>query len=88
MTLEFGAPKALWLLSLLPVVWFAGRAGVRPGTWSSIARLLLLSSLIAALAQPVLRRPATRTALVYLVDASHSVSTRALDSGGASQSMR
>lgn len=81
MTLEFGTPGLLWLFALLPLVWLAGYVGVRarPRAWYSVARLLLLACLIAALAQPVLSVRASRIAVVYLVDASHSVSTRALD---------
>src|SRR3954453_15146054 len=81
MTFDFGASRWLWLLTLLPVVWLAGRAGLplRDRPWSSLARLLVLVFLIGALAQPELSIPATRTALVYLVDGSHSVSGRAMD---------
>jgi len=81
MTLEFGAPRVLWLLALLPLIWLAGNAGLRlrPRTWSTTGRLLLLVALVGALAQPTLSLPATRTAMVYLVDGSQSVSARALD---------
>jgi uncharacterized membrane protein len=81
MTLEFAAPRALWLLTLLPLVWLAGHAGLRLRAhgWSSTARLLILLCLTGALAQPMLSLPATQTMLVYLVDASHSVSMRALE---------
>ena len=81
MAIEFGAPRVLWLLGLLPVLWLAGHMGVgrRWRAWYSVARLLLLGCLIGALAQPVLSLPASRTALVYLVDASQSVSARAFE---------
>ena len=81
MTFDVGAPQWLWLLALLPVVWLAGRAGLPLGArpWSSLARLLVLVFLIGALAQPELSIPATRTALVYLVDGSQSVSGRAME---------
>ncbi|MEO7271239.1 MAG: VWA domain-containing protein [Vicinamibacterales bacterium] len=81
MTVEFGAPRVLWLLALLPLVWLAGNAGLRlrSHTWSTAARLLLLLALIAGLAQPMWSRPATRTTMIYLVDGSQSVSARALE---------
>ena len=82
MPIDFGAPRALWLLGLLPLVWWAGQIGVRlrPRPWPSIARALLLACLIGGLAQPTLSFRASRTARIYVVDASHSVSAQALDS--------
>ena len=82
MTLEFGAPRVLWLLGLLPVLWLAGHVGVgrQWRAWYSAARVVLIICLLGALAQPVLSLPASRTAIVYLVDVSHSVSARALES--------
>ena len=81
MTIEIAAPGFLWLLAIVPVVWLAGHVGLRlrPRGWPAAARLLLLLSLIAAMAQPVLSVPAARTTLIYLVDGSQSVSARALD---------
>ncbi len=81
MTLEFGAPRAMWLLALLPVIWLAGNAGLRLRArhWSTAVRMFLLVSVVAALAQPVLSIPATKTTLIYLVDGSQSVSARALN---------
>src|SRR6476660_8148884 len=81
MTLEFEAPRMLWLLTLLPLVWFAANAGLRLGSrrWSTTVRLLLMLTLVAALAQPMVSLPATRTTVIYLVDGSQSVSARALD---------
>ena len=81
MTFEFAAPRFLWLLTLVPLIWLAGNAGLRlpVATWSTTSRLLLLLALVAGLAQPMLSRPATRTTMIYLVDGSQSVSARALE---------
>ena len=81
MTLEFGAPRILWLLTLLPLVWLAANARLRLGSrrWSTTVRLLLMLALVAALAQPMVSLPATRTTVIYLVDGSQSVSARALE---------
>jgi Ca-activated chloride channel homolog len=84
MTLEFGTPSALWLLAAVPCLWLIGR-GFRRGAGAAhiVARALLVTCLIAAIAQPVLSRAASRLAIVYLVDGSHSVSTAARDSAAA-----
>jgi len=81
MAWEFGAPGMLWLIVFLPLVWWGGymRGRPSPPAWSSVARLLVLACLIGALVQPVLSLRASRTSIVYLVDVSHSVSTRALE---------
>jgi Ca-activated chloride channel family protein len=81
MTIDFGSPAWFWLFGLLPLVWLAGRAGAswRLGALHPIARSLLLICLVGALTEPVLSLPTSRTFIVYLVDASHSVSSGALE---------
>lgn len=82
MNVEFGAPSALWLIAALPAIWFAGRlvgAG-RARPQHVVLRGAVLTCLVAALADPILLRPASRVAMVYLVDVSHSISTQAIAS--------
>jgi len=84
MALDFGLPVALWLLVTLPLVWLAGRAGVgRVRRVHIVLRALVIASVVTALAEPVVSWSASRVAMVYLVDVSHSVSTQAIDSAAA-----
>jgi len=81
-TIAFGFVSAFWLLAVIPVMWLA-RSGrlvahvTRHGLLHVVARSVLLASLIAALAQPVLSLTASRIAVVYLVDVSDSVASSA-----------
>src|SRR5688572_15670478 len=85
MTLDFGSAAAFWLLALVPAVWVAGgfrRAslGARHSLWHAAVRAVVLVCLVGAIAQPSLSVRSSQSAIVYLVDASDSVSTRALES--------
>ncbi len=77
------APIALLLLFVLPLVWWLGRPAHPRGRARAIAggvlRSLLLLCLILALAGAQLTRPADRLAVVFLVDASDSMSGDARD---------
>src|SRR5690606_32231027 len=86
--LTFGS--SLWLLAV-PVmaggVWYAmsrTRTNFNPRQQKvqAAVRTLALMLLALALAQPVLHRGTDRVSIVYLVDASHSVSAAALASAG------
>ena len=80
MGVEFGSPFWLGLLAGLPVVWLAGRVGHAAracAAFTPACAAVCCSCLIGALAQPVLSWPASRIAVIYLVDASHSVATQA-----------
>ena len=78
------APDALWLLAGVPLVWFAhlvARTSFNPRQrrLQGAARSLLLAALALALARPVLSTSSPRQSIVYLVDVSHSVSSRAIE---------
>jgi uncharacterized membrane protein/Mg-chelatase subunit ChlD len=77
-TLTFDNPRALFLLILVPVFYLIGRLGVayvsRPVRSAAIAiRLIVVTCLILAIAQPVLHRNSDRLSVMYLVDRSASV---------------
>lgn len=79
MTVGFTHPNLLGLLALLPLMWYlalsAGRPSARARTWAALAaRTLLVLALILALAGIHVRRPANSVAVVFLVDASDSIS--------------
>ncbi len=68
----------LWLLGLLPVLWFAAcRHGTRLSRWrmalAVVLRSLALAALVLALAQPELQRSLTDISVVYALDVSRSV---------------
>lgn len=71
-----------WLLALVPalaLVWYAlartrTNFNIRQRRVQAAVRAVLLSLLALALAQPVMHRSSDRLSIVYLVDASHSVS--------------
>jgi len=78
MSISFDYPMALWLLVLLPVMYVIGRYGsaylprlVRRA--AIIVRLVLVTSLILAIAQPVLHQASDLLSVVFVVD--HSAST-------------
>jgi Ca-activated chloride channel homolog len=78
------APGALWLLLALPLVWLAhvvARTNFNSRQrWTQAAlRSLLLAALALALARPVMSGSSTRQSVVYAVDVSHSVSSRAIE---------
>jgi len=84
--LTFSQP--LWLLAiagLLPFVWWGmtqarTNFNARQKRVQAGARALVLVLLVLALAQPVAHRSTDRLSIVYLVDASHSVSASSLAS--------
>jgi len=78
------APAALWLLALVPAIWLAplvARTTFNPRqrVLQAVARSLLLVALALAIARPVLSTNAPRQSVVYLVDVSHSISSRAIE---------
>src|SRR5262245_42742710 len=88
MSVTWTVPSALWLLLAVPVVWIAlrfGRTNFNPRQQrvQAVVRSLLLVALAAALARPVISLGSSRLSVVYVVDASHSVSPRALTDAAA-----
>ena len=78
------APDALWLLALVPLVWLAPLAARttfnrRQRALQAIARSLLLTVLVLAIARPVLSTTSPRQSIVYVVDVSHSIASRAIE---------
>jgi uncharacterized membrane protein/uncharacterized protein YegL len=77
-------PVALWLLAVVPLVWIAllvarTTFNVHQRRLQAAVRSLLLVVLALALARPVLSRSSPRHSIVYLVDVSHSISSRAIE---------
>jgi Ca-activated chloride channel homolog len=84
MGMTWTAPGALWLLLALPLVWLAhvvARTNFNSRQrWTQAAlRSLLLAALALALARPVMSGNSTHQSVVYAVDVSHSVSSRAIE---------
>jgi uncharacterized membrane protein len=82
--LTFAAPSALWLLLAIPIVWAAHLAArtnfnVRQRRVQAALRSLLLAALAVALARPVIASRSSRESIVYAVDVSQSVGTRAIE---------
>ena len=78
------APAALWLLALVPLIWLAplvARTTFNPRqrALQAGARSLLLAALALAIARPVLSTNAPRQSIVYAIDVSHSVASRAIE---------
>jgi uncharacterized membrane protein len=78
------APAALWLLAIVPAIWFAplvARTTFNPRqrVLQAVARSLVLTALVLAIARPVLSINAPRQSIVYLVDISHSISSPAIE---------
>jgi uncharacterized membrane protein/uncharacterized protein YegL len=83
MSLTWTAPAALWLLLVVPLVWVARRWGrtnfnVRQQMLQAGVRSALLAALALALARPVISTGSSRMSVVYLVDLSHSISSRSV----------
>ncbi|HEY7475602.1 MAG TPA: VWA domain-containing protein [Vicinamibacterales bacterium] len=83
MSLTWTAPSALWLLLIVPLVWAARRWGrtnfnVRQQYVQAAVRSILLAALALALARPVISMGSSRLSVVYLVDLSHSISSRSI----------
>lgn len=77
------APAALWLLAVVPAVWLARRFtrtnfNRRQQVLQTVVRSLALALLVFALARPVVSLGSTRLSIVYVVDISYSVSSRAI----------
>ena len=88
MSISWTDPAALWLLVLVPLVWaahwvartnFNGRQRLVQGA----VRSLLLAAIACALARPVIATSSSRASIVYVVDVSHSVSSRAVQDAAA-----
>lgn len=88
MGITWTSPSALWLLLAVPFVWLALRGGRtnfnrRQRILQAAVRSLLLAALALALARPVASRGSDRLSVVYLVDVSHSVSSKAITDAAA-----
>jgi uncharacterized membrane protein len=82
------SPAALWLLLAIPAVWFALRGSrtnfnPRQKYLQAAVRSLLLAALALALARPVISTGSSRVSIVYVVDVSHSIASRALTSAAS-----
>ena len=82
--LTWTAPSALWLLLAIPLVWAAHRLArtnfnLRQRRLQAALRSLLLAALALALARPVIATRSSRESIVYAVDVSQSVGTRAIE---------
>ena len=82
--LTWTAPSALWLLLAIPLVWAAHAVArtnfnTRQRRLQAALRSLLLAALAVALARPVISSRSSRESIVYAVDVSHSVGTRAIE---------
>jgi len=78
------APAALWLLLVVPVVYFAQRAArtnFNPwqGRLQAALRSLLLAALALTLARPAMSTRSARQSIVYAVDVSHSIGSPAIE---------
>lgn len=87
MSIIWTSPGALWLLLLVPLVWVAGRFSrtnfnPRQHTLQGIVRSAVLVALAVALARPVAEVGSSELSVVYLVDVSYSVSSRAVAEAG------
>ena len=83
MAITWTAPGALWLLAIVPLVWLARRFGRTNFNWrqqvvQAAVRSLLLAALALALARPVISIGSSQMSVVYLVDVSHSVASKAI----------
>jgi len=88
MTLTLTFPAALWLLLALPLVWLAHLVArtnfnSRQRMVQATLRSLLLAVLALAVSRPVISKSSTLQSVVYVVDVSHSVSSRAIENAAA-----
>jgi Ca-activated chloride channel family protein len=88
MSITWTAPGALWLLALLPLVWVALRFSrtnfnSKQRLLQAGVRTLLLAALALALARPVISTGSSRLSVVFLVDTSHSIATKAITDAAA-----
>ena len=70
MTYSFQEPQYLWLLVLLPLLFFPWK---RTGFWQVLLRAITCSLLIAALAKPLLLRQSEMSTHVFVLDRSASL---------------
>jgi uncharacterized membrane protein len=80
----FTAPAFLWLLLAVPLVWLApvfARTNFnrRQRRLQAVIRSLLLAAVALALARPIISTASSRQSIVYVVDVSHSISSRAIE---------
>jgi hypothetical protein len=78
----------LWLLLVVPAVWFAVRFsrtnfGPRQRLVQAVVRSLLLAALALALTRPVISSGSNRLSVVYLVDVSHSIASKSITDAAA-----
>ncbi len=84
MLVNWTDPSALWLLAAIPLVWLAlplARTNFnrRQRLLQAAVRSLLLAALACALARPVIATTSGRQSIIYIVDVSHSIASRAID---------
>ena len=84
MSLSWTDPSALWLLALVPLVWVVyvlarTNFNTRQRWLQAGLRSLLLAAIACALARPVIGTSSSQQSIVYLVDLSHSVGSRAIE---------
>jgi Ca-activated chloride channel homolog len=84
MSLTWTDPSALWLLALVPLVWvmhaFARTTfNARQRLLSGGLRSLMLAAIACALARPVIATGSSQQSIVYVVDLSYSVGSRAIE---------
>lgn len=83
MSLTLTTAAALWLLAAVPLVWLARRFArtnfnVRQQWLQAGVRSLALALVAFALARPVISLGSSRLSVAYVVDVSHSISSRAI----------
>jgi uncharacterized membrane protein len=83
--MTLASPLALWLLAAVPLVWLAplfGRTNFnrRQRYFQAGIRSLLLAVLALAIARPLVFTTSERQSIVYAVDVSHSIGSRAIES--------
>jgi uncharacterized membrane protein len=88
MTITWTSPEALWLLAVVPTVWL-GRwvtrtnFNARQQALQAGVRSLLLAAIALAAARPVISLGSTALSVVYVVDVSHSISSKAIEDAAA-----
>jgi len=88
MTVTWTSPGALWLLAVVPTIWL-GRWVTRTNFNSrqqlmqAAVRSLVLTALALAAARPILSMGSSALSVVYIVDVSHSISSKAIETAAA-----
>ena len=88
MQLSWTAPAFLWLLGAVPLVWLAHfwtRTNFNPRQRlvQTAIRSALLTAIVFGLTRPVISTSSSRQSIVYVVDASHSVSGAGIEHAAA-----